>query len=209
MAVNQIPAADLAAATADDPQKMESLISNKIKQIHTEMHAADAARAAALAKSHLKFSIAHLTGTTTLVLSDAERLELKNYVDTGGTLIIDSAGGSTEFAVSAEQMLYKTFGEDAHQLATPLKIDAPIYQIKDHVIGEVAYRLFAQARLSNTKTPQLRGIKIGPRIAVFFSREDLSGGLVGQPVDGVTGYTPAAATSLMTNVILYAREASR
>ena len=45
-------------------------------------------------------------------------------------------------------------------------------------------------------------IQINGRIAIFYSREDLAG-LVGEPVDGVTGYTPASATELMTDIILY------
>ncbi len=41
-------------------------------------------------------------------------------------------------------------------------------------------------------------------MAAFFSREDLTVGLVGQDVDGIFGYTPESATSLMRNVVLYA-----
>jgi hypothetical protein len=50
---------------------------------------------------------------------------------------------------------------------------------------------------------------------VDFSGEDLSVGLVGQPVDGVVGYVPTSleipdqktrygATELMTNILVYA-----
>jgi hypothetical protein len=47
-------------------------------------------------------------------------------------------------------------------------------------------------------------MEIGGRVAVFFSVEDLSTGLVGQPVDGIYGYEPASATDLMRNMIFYA-----
>jgi len=36
---------------------------------------------------------------------------------------------------------------------------------------------------------------------VIYSREDLSVGLVGQAVDGIVGYSPATATSLMTRIL--------
>jgi len=52
--------------------------------------------------------------------------------------------------------------------------------------------------------PQIRGITINGRLSVLFSREDISGALVGQQVDGIVGYTPAAATSIMQNILLYA-----
>ena len=53
---------------------------------------------------------------------------------------------------------------------------------------------------------------------VFLSQEDLSVGLVGQPVDGIVGYVPhqvqipehktrMGASELMTNILLYAGSA--
>ena len=52
--------------------------------------------------------------------------------------------------------------------------------------------------------PALRGINVKGRLAVFYSREDLGAGIVGQPVDGITGYTPESATAIMRNILLYA-----
>jgi hypothetical protein len=63
--------------------------------------------------------------------------------------------------------------------------------------------------------PRLRGIEIGGRLAVIFSGEDLSAGLVGNPVDGINGYAPlaakgsdgklrAGASEIMSNILLYA-----
>jgi hypothetical protein len=42
------------------------------------------------------------------------------------------------------------------------------------------------------------------RTRVFYSAEDLSEGLVGQPIDGIYGYSPQIATSLMANLLTYA-----
>jgi len=200
MAVKRIPPADVTAALASDPLKLDAMVKAKIQDIQAELAAADAARAAASAN----FKLAHLTGTAQLKLTDAQRQELKTFVEAGGTLIIDAAGGSTEFAASVEQMLRDTFGADASEIESPLSPDCPIYQLPGRIVGEIQYRQFARSRLSNIRMPQLRGIKIGGRLAVIYSREDLSAGLVGEPVDGVTGYSPASATELMTNVILYA-----
>lgn len=41
-------------------------------------------------------------------------------------------------------------------------------------------------------------------MAVFYSREDLSAGMVGEPVDGVLGYNPETATEIMRNIVLSA-----
>ena len=80
----------------------------------------------------------------------------------------------------------------------PLPADHAIYQ----PIKEFTYREYAKVRLGQLKTPRLRTIDVNGRAAVFFSAEDLSAGLVGHGVDGITGYTPATATAIMTNLVL-------
>jgi len=71
-------------------------------------------------------------------------------------------------------------------------------------LGEVGYRTFARTRIGAINVPQLRGITKDGRVAVIYSKEDLSVGLVGQPVDGIIGYSPASATALMSKALLYA-----
>ena len=44
-------------------------------------------------------------------------------------------------------------------------------------------------------------MSVNGKLAVIYSPEDLSGGLVGQPVDGINGYDPATATLLMTRIL--------
>jgi hypothetical protein len=66
----------------------------------------------------------------------------------------------------------------------------------------VTYRSFAKNRLGNTDNLRLKGIKFRHKWAVIFSAEDLSTGMVGEPVDGIYGYTPACATEIMRRLIL-------
>ncbi len=157
-----------------------------------------------IGEGKLTAPIAHLTGTAAFNLTDAQRQDLKKYVVGGGTLIIDAAGGSTAFADSVEQMLQSTFGLDTQQIASPLDPSSAVYQQPGRVVQEVQYRQFARQRLGHAKMPRLQGIKIGGRLAIIYSREDLSAGLVGEPVDGIMGYSPASATELMTHIILSA-----
>ena len=153
----------------------------------------------------LAAKVAHLTGTGGFVLGDAARLELKTFVQNGGTLIVDAAGGSSEFAASAENELHTIFGPDAKQLDTPLPASSPLYRQPDIKVDAVGYRTFArEALLHNSRDPRLRAIAFGKKLRVFYSREDLTAGLVGQPVDGVYGYDPQSATNLMTALLLYA-----
>lgn len=150
--------------------------------------------------------VAHLTGTTAFTLTNPARLEIKSFVEHGGTLVIDAAGGSLPFADSAEQELKNIFGPAATpQLDQPLPPNSPVYTLAQHAINSFTYRSWTRANsVGALKQPQVKGITVGNRIAIFFSRDDLSAGLVGEPVDGIIGYSPETATAIMRNIMLYA-----
>jgi hypothetical protein len=151
------------------------------------------------------FQMAHLTGTAAFTLNDAARKELVDFVKAGGTLVVDAAGGSAPFAEAAEAELGKMFGADAIKgMARPLPADHPLYTQAGAKIDRFTYRRFARKIVGESRGPRLKGIKVGDRLAVFYSREDLSAGLVGEPVDGVVGYDTATATPVMRNIVLYA-----
>ena len=146
--------------------------------------------------------LAHLTGTTRLTLSPNRQKEIHDFVTGGGTLIVDAAGGSADFADSAEQQLITIFGPDAEkQLKSPLPASAPLYRIPGGEIDRFGFRQYARTMLGSMEGPQLAAISINGRPAVFFSRLDLSAGLVGQQVDGIIGYTPATATAIVRNLV--------
>jgi len=97
------------------------------------------------------------------------------------------------------------FGADAKEIETPLPPESPLYNLPDEKIETAGYRIFARDSLPHgTKRPLIRGITVGTKIRVFYSQLDLSGGLVGEPVDGIVGYDPKTATNLMCAMIRYA-----
>lgn len=146
--------------------------------------------------------VAHLTGTTRFSLDDPARQALRKFVEGGGTLVIDAAGGSSEFAQAAEAELAAIFPESK---LTTLPPDHPLFSAGGTKLTGIAYRPFAARTLGSLKdAPRLQAIEVGGRAAVIYSREDLSAGMVGHPMDGITGYTPATATELMCRVVLNA-----
>jgi hypothetical protein len=149
-----------------------------------------------------QYKIAHLTGTVKFLLTPPQQKELKQFVEGGGTLVIDAAGGVVDFKESAEAQLAEIF---AARNIPPLKVDHPVYSAGDLKIDHVDYRSFAKRLLvSNMSTPRLRGVDVSGRTAVFYSPEDLSVGLVGMSIDGIYGYEPDTATRLMRNIVVYA-----
>ncbi len=152
------------------------------------------------------FKVAHLTGTTKFQFTDEERIQLLEFVRHGGTLIVDATGGSSDFADAAEAELKTIFGKEAATgLASTVPLDHPVYQLPGAKIENVAYRVFARKTLvGNAKAPRVHAIEHAGKVVAFYSREDLSTGIVGEQVDGVLGYDPATATAIMRNLVLYA-----
>jgi hypothetical protein len=126
---------------------------------------------------------------------------VKKYIEDGGTLILDAAGGANEFSISATAELTKMFPSGR---LTPIKLDQPLYSAAGAKLTEVAYRPFATKTMGRLKQPRLQGLEVGGRLAVILSAEDLSVGLVGMPIDGIIGYEPKSAAKVMACAILSA-----
>jgi len=207
-ASHKIAMARLAVGANWDPEpagwaRMAAILHNQ-DQVDLSVFAATPGQGT-LAAAHL----AHLTGTTAFTLSNAARLELQNFVKQGGTLIVDAAGGSQAFADAAERELQAMFGSyAAAALAVPLPPSHPLFHLPGHDIRTFLYRPWARLNsVGALKDPRIRMVEVDNRPAVFFSREDLSAGLVGEPVDGIIGYTPETATDIMRNLIIYGSRA--
>ncbi len=145
--------------------------------------------------------LAHLTGTSAIKMNAAQRTALKNYLTSGGLLLMDAAGGSSEMPAAFDQFLKELFPEI---VITPLPLTHPIYHATPYGgldIDSVDYR-----RVSNVPSvhiPRLRGATVQGKLVAIVSYEDISGGLVGYSHFGLNGYTPASATDLMRNLILW------
>lgn len=146
--------------------------------------------------------IAHLTGTEPLDLNADQKSAIKTFIEGGGTLVIDAAGGSSAFASSAEALLNELFPDAKLEL---LPWDHPLFRAGGKAVESIDYRATARQMLGTLDGPRLRGLTIGDRLAVVHSREDLSAGLVGQRVAGIVGYTPESATALMARILLHAK----
>ncbi len=145
------------------------------------------------------YKLAHLTGTSELKLDAAACDELKKFVASGGTLIIDAAGGTSTFAATVDKLLAELWPGKLQAIAT----EHGLFSAGGQTLSSIKYREFARRVFGSLSTSRLRGIELNGRLAVIYSAEDLSAGLVGEEVDGISGYDPTTATELMTKTILY------
>ena len=148
-------------------------------------------------------NVATLTGTSAFKLPAPARQEIKDFVDGGGTLIVDAAGGDGDFAASVEGELANIFGTDAAtQLKTPLLPASAVFNLPGGIIKDFTYRPYARGFIGSIRGPLLCAYTVHNRPAVYYSKQDLSAGLVGSPTDGIIGYDPEVATAIMTNLVI-------
>jgi hypothetical protein len=151
-----------------------------------------------------KVNLAVMTGTQKLALTASQIAQLRKYLNSGGMLFADTAGGHRAFASSFVDIVNKLY---PHTPLAPLPADSNIY--KGNMPGGInaqtaTYRSYYTAMMGLHKRPQLLGIKKGGRWVVIFSPLDISSGLLGTNTWGISGYASQTAISLTRNVICYA-----
>ncbi len=143
--------------------------------------------------------LAVLTGTGPLELSAGQIAALKAWLDEGGTLLVDAAGGDKTFAASARTVLPKLIGEGR---LTMLPASSPVYRREGLAIDRVQYRGPEPIR---DHRPRLLTVRTaGRRAAVLFSDQDLTAALLETPCPSARGYTPESAYRIVRNVLLQA-----
>jgi hypothetical protein len=148
-----------------------------------------------------KQSIAHLTTTGAVGMSAAQIDALRYYLNAGGLLLMDAAGGSPEAPVAFEAVLKALYSD---MKLEPLTLDHPIFRGESYgglQIDDVNYR--RSKNIEPNRIPKLRGATANGRLVAIVSYEDLSGALVGYPTAGLVGYTPASAAEIVRNIILW------
>lgn len=144
---------------------------------------------------------AHLVGTGKFAPKPELVASLKKFVQGGGTLLIEAAGGDAEFALGAEQLA----GQVGAGKLTTIPVEAKLYA--DAGLKTFNYRTYARLKGTGvTNAPRLQAIDVAGRPGVIVSRDDLSAGLLGPEMDGIIGYEPQTATDLMSAMVVASQE---
>ncbi|MGD9645986.1 MAG: DUF4159 domain-containing protein [Pirellulales bacterium] len=157
-----------------------------------------------------EYPIVYLHGRNNFHLSDAERKQLRTYVERGGVILGDSICASEAFTRSFREEMAAIFpGQGLERIPNDHPMFGPQYggfdvrQLKrrDPRRGGGAGPLEARVR---DVEPELDGIKIKERFAVIFSPYDLSCALEHQESLDCQGYVRDDAAQLAINLVLYA-----
>jgi len=145
------------------------------------------------------YRLAHLTGTATLKLDDAARTELRKFIEGGGLLFVDAAGGSSDFADSARGELADIVPNGQW---AKLPADHPLLRLSGE---EKSYgnglRWYTRSVLGKPGGPLIDGVTLNSRLAIFFSPLDIATGFADVHTDGFVGYKPEAATRILINLL--------
>jgi hypothetical protein len=146
-----------------------------------------------------------LTGSDAINPADDQIEAMKKFVEDGGTLLIDAAGGSANFAQAAETgWLAKILGDAKLQ---PLDAkDSLLHHTIDGTVEmpEKALRLFAMEQL-HSDGGRLKSAAVG-KGRIVFSALDVTSGLLGTNTWGIVGYLPEYSEAVVKNLILIAAQ---
>jgi hypothetical protein len=142
-----------------------------------------------------------------LTLSVEEMGALKKFLDSGGILLAEAAGGNPEFTESflrAMKGIYPGSGPEA------LPADHAVFTGKfadGKPLGEVKFRKFGTLALGKGVTAAaVDEIAVDGKVRVLFSQWDYSSGLLGTNTWGIVGYGPETSEVLASNLVVWASE---
>lgn len=151
-------------------------------------------------------SFVHVTGTEAVQFSDADIAGVKAFVEGGGVILFETAGGVGDFTDSVRAMLHKAFPGNP---ARPINLQSPIItgkEINGFDVSSIHYRNYAVLRMGRLNTPRIQAVNFDGQPRILISPEDMTEAMLNQPVWGVFGYHPQSARDLMTNMVVWAHK---
>ena len=153
-----------------------------------------------------EYPILYMHGRNKFSMKEADRKQLREYLERGGVLFADSCCGSKPFDKSFREFaasLYKDKQLEripiTHELFSE-KVGRDIRKLKRRMHEGAEGAGFV---VRDTE-PFLEGIEVDGRLAVIYSKYDISCALERQAAGNCEGYLPEEAVRLATNIILYA-----
>ena len=147
--------------------------------------------------------VAVLTGNAGVDFSKVDLHPLQAFVQAGGTLLVDAAGGNAAFAQAVhEQLLPQAFGgATSEELPAAHPILAGVGDCMTP-LPKPRLRTFATQQLGGGAPPGVQYLSYGSG-TVIVSDLDLTTALLDSHTYGILGYTPDYANALYKNAILF------
>jgi hypothetical protein len=145
------------------------------------------------------FPVLYMVGERDFQFSDTARKRLREYLDNGGTLIVDDAIGSSEFDSAFRKEIKAIYPDHA---LSPIAADNPIFKYvvdASHVqLAPLAAQLYP-----SINQPQLEAIEVDGQYPVIYSPLSMSAGWEQLPRAYDKGYADDDALKLGVDVFMY------
>ncbi len=161
--------------------------------------------------SLFQFPVLYLHGRTKFSFAEDERRQLRDHLLRGGVLIADACCGSAAFDKSFRELMAQLVPE------SPLSAVPVTHELFGEQVGHDVRRVKRRtidtanpaAPLSTTVRdvePLIEAVELDGRLAVLYSKHDISCALERQATLSCEGYLPEDAVKLATNLVLYAMQ---
>jgi hypothetical protein len=152
-----------------------------------------------------RIQLLHLTGREKLVLSVDEQRALKQYIASGGTLLVDAYAGSPEFARSARSSLEEIYGPMRVLPADHLLAEGRFQGGEDltNCQFKLPARRLLRERGESTRGQNLQVAWHQQRPAVIFSEFDICSGMADIQNYRCLGYKSGSARKVVGNIAGY------
>ena len=145
-----------------------------------------------------QFPFLYLTGLDSFSLSDRQIAILRNYLTTGGFLLINNGMGMATFDSAVKRELAKVLPNTSlKDIPTDHSVYSSLFKI-----DKVEFSPILQAAAIGTK-PKLQGINIGGELKVIYSPQDLEAGWLDTYYPMIKGYDQTSSRQLGMNIITY------
>lgn len=151
-----------------------------------------------------QYPVLYMHGRNAFTMKEPDRKQLRKYLERGGVLFADSCCGAKPFDKSFHEFIASLYRDKKlekipieHELFTA-KFGRDIRRLKRRINDD------GQGAVVRDAEPFLEALVIDGRLAVIYSKYDISCALERQAAGNCEGYLPEDAVKLATNIIQYA-----
>ena len=193
------------------PRALVNLMETAAVQLHMRTAAADEP-IGLTDDAMFNYPVVFMHGRNRFTLTEAERKQLKTYLDRGGVLMANAICASEAFAASFRREMEAMFPDNPLE---PIPPNHPLFTTEKGGFDlSTVTRRDPQQRggggrmedILRKVPPDLDGIRFGDRYGVIFSRFDLSCALEKQNSLECRGYIREDAAKIGLNILLYAMQ---
>jgi hypothetical protein len=153
------------------------------------------------------YPLLYIHGRQTFSFSPAERDRLRQHLENGGLLFGDACCGAEAFDRSFRLLIEQTFGRKLERIPIEHELFHSPWGFDIRRVERRLPRSDRPSALLETELsvgePILEGLEIDGRLAVIYSKYDLSCALERQSTSACSGYTTEDASRIAMNIVLY------